>query len=26
VIAGYGLFANPISSLADQGAAALGLR
>ena len=26
VIAGYGVFANPISSLADQGAAALGLR
>lgn len=26
VITGYGLFANPISSLADQGAAALGLR
>ena len=26
VLAGYGLFANPISSLADQGAAALGLR
>jgi len=26
VIAGYGLFGNPILSLADQGAEALGLR